>query len=165
MTKRVEKLFDLRINFLEFDLKTPDYFHVSTDVSRDIILHVNKEKQSMSTYDYKKPKKPITIVSSETTDSSKTSEPRILKTVEDISKSLLQITTPNFKEVQKKELFKAPSREYSTTNATTIGNSQLSEDEKENVSKDKLTAPKQQAYTEGNIASIKISENTQQAQG
>jgi len=47
-----------------------------------------------------------------------------MRIVDDVSKSLMQITTPNFKEVQRKELFRSPSL------ATKVleGN----EDEKEN---------------------------------
>jgi len=52
---------------------------------------------------------------------------RVLKTVDDLSKSMIQITTPCFKEAQKKELFKAPSKD-----AIQSTNTNTNEDEKEN---------------------------------
>lgn len=103
ITKKLVDFFEIRNHLAEFKLLIPDFFVIDIEFNRKLELYI------ASLRGLKMNKKSLEILTeTETTVNENGDESKSLKSVDDLSKILLQITTPNFKIIEKKEFFRPP---------------------------------------------------------
>lgn len=110
ITTKLKPLFKLRNHIRHFSLKVPIFFEAETSLNQRVEQYIASLKQGSVKAPEKKSSKPKFATNLEI-DVEAEAEPGLtLKppSLQDLSNVLVQITTPNFKSIQKKELFKPP---------------------------------------------------------
>jgi len=119
MTKKLKALFQIKHQLQQFHLKIPDFYSLDLEHNKKTELYIaslkkgtNKPQPEKKPQKSSKPKMTAKL-EIEIDEPEKDQQPpgSILQpsaSLQDLSNVLIQITTPNFKSVQKKELFKPP---------------------------------------------------------
>jgi len=114
MTKKLKALFQIKHHLQQFQLKIPDFYSLDLELNKKTELYIASLKKGKGRPPAeKKSQKPkmsgkleIDVDAPELEPPGSINKPSA--SLQDLSNVLIQITTPNFKSVQKKELFKPP---------------------------------------------------------
>jgi len=111
ITRQLRGFFQLKTFLRQFSLKIPSFFGVDAELNRRVELHIASIKKG-ETKPVEKKQSRTTLGSNLEIDVEAEEDPNILSnlgpSLPDLSNALVQIITPSFKSVQKKELFKPP---------------------------------------------------------